>query len=170
MIRLRAVLAPVSSIFAADSASDGVSIRRATINDLGDIIALENAAFRGDRISARQWRHHLESLSAGVLLAIRERRVVGAALLLFNRRHRIARLYSIAIAAEQRGRRIGERLLLAAELAARRRECRALRLEVRTDNAAAQRLYERNGYQRHGERHAYYEDGADALRYQKLLG
>ena len=163
------MLAAASSILAADNASDDVHVRRATINDLDDIVALENAAFASDRVSLRQWRHHLESLSAEVLLAIRERQVVGAAMLLFHRRHRIVRLYSIAVAASERGRRIGERLLHAAELAAARREGHALRLEVRADNVSAQRLYERNGYRPIGERAGYYEDGATALRYEKAL-
>jgi len=163
------VLAAASSILAAESASDEVHVRRATINDLDDIVALENASFASDRVSARQWRHHLESLSAEVLLAIRDRRLVGAALLLFHRRHRVARLYSIAVDTNERGRRIGERLLHAAELAAARRESRALRLEVRAENASAQRLYERNGYRPIGERRGYYEDGATAQRYEKAL-
>ena len=163
------MLAAASSILAAESASDEVHVRRATINDLDDIVALENASFASDRVSARQWRHHLESLSAEVLLAIRDRRLVGAAMLLFHRRHRIARLYSIAVDANERGRRIGETLLHAAELAAARRDGRALRLEVRAENAAAQRLYERNGYRRIGERRGYYEDGATAMRYEKAL-
>ena len=163
------MLAAASSILAADSASDEVHVRRATINDVDDIAALENAAFASDRVSARQWRHHLESLSAEVLLAIRERRVVGAALLLLHRRHRVARLYSIAVDANERGRRIGERLLHAVELAAARRDSRALRLEVRADNGPAQRLYERNGYRPIGERRGYYEDGATARRYEKTL-
>lgn len=163
------MLAAVSSILAADHTSDEVHVRRATINDVDDIVALENAAFASDRVSARQWRHHLESLSAEVLLAIRDRHVVGAAMLLFHRRHHVARLYSIAVDANERGRRIGERLLHAAELAAARRESRALRLEVRADNGSAQRLYERNGYRPIGERRGYYEDGATARRYEKEL-
>ena len=169
LTRLRAVLAAVSSIFATDAASTAVSVRRATRNDLEAIVALEDAAFSSDRVSRRQWRHHLESLSAGVLLAIGERRVVGAMLLLFRRGTRVARLYSIAVASGQRGRGIGERLLVAAERAARRRGANAIRLEVRVDNLAAQRLYERLGYARFGLRRGYYEDGADALRYCKPL-
>ena len=44
-----------------------------------------------------------------------------------------------------------------------------LRLEVRAANLAAIRLYERNGYRRFGIHREYYEDGADALRYEKRL-
>jgi [ribosomal protein S18]-alanine N-acetyltransferase len=40
---------------------------------------------------------------------------------------------------------------------------------VRQDNAAAIRLYERRGYRRIGAYAAFYEDGADAWRYQKDL-
>ena len=163
------MLAAVSSIFAGDDASTEVRVRRATRDDLDAIVMLENAAFDADRVSRRQWRHHLESLSAGVLLAISERHVVGAMLLLFRRGSKVARLYSIAVAKGQRGRGIGARLLMAAERAARRRGANALHLEVRCDNAGAQRLYERLGYQRCGSRRAYYEDGADALRYCKSL-
>jgi ribosomal-protein-alanine acetyltransferase len=144
-------------------------LRRATINDLDALVELENASFAVERMSARQWRRHLESLSAEIFVAIRERRVVGAAVLFFRRSHRVARLYSIAVAASERGRGIGETLLNAVEQSARRRGCRVLRLEVRADNIAAQRLYERKGYRRFGHKPGYYEDGADALRYEKAL-
>jgi ribosomal protein S18 acetylase RimI-like enzyme len=40
---------------------------------------------------------------------------------------------------------------------------------VRQDNLAAQRLYERHGYRRIASVVAYYEDGADAWRYEKTL-
>jgi ribosomal protein S18 acetylase RimI-like enzyme len=55
------------------------------------------------------------------------------------------------------------------EKAAADRGCRRLRLEVRQDNAAAIRLYERRGYRRFAARGTYYEDGADAWRYEKCL-
>ena len=83
--------------------------------------------------------------------------------------HDIARLYSLAISAEARGRGVGEKLLVAAERDAARRGSARMRLEVRRDNAAAQRLYLRRGFRVIGERHAYYEDGYDALRYEKPL-
>lgn len=146
-----------------------VRIRRATSGDLDEIVELENAVFDLDRVSERQWRHHLDSLSAEVFVAIRQRHVVGAALVLHRRGSTISRLYSVAVAASERGHRVGERLLMAVERAARRRGSSALRLEVRAHNLPAQRLYERAGWHRFGHRHAYYEDGEDALRYEKSL-
>ena len=46
-----------------------VHIRRATIDDLADLVELENSTFVIERMSARQLRRHLESLSAEILVA-----------------------------------------------------------------------------------------------------
>lgn len=161
---------PVSAPQKRSSAtSDEPRIRRATDADLAALVELENASFALDRMSARQLRRHLDSGSARILAATRGSRLAGAAVLFFRRGSRAARLYSIAVAADARGRGIGEALLEAAERAAVRRGCDRLRLEVRVDNAAAQRLYERRGYRRFGRLAAYYEDGHDAWRYEKIL-
>lgn len=166
---LRAVLAPAFPTFDPETSPHDVHIRRATIGDLGALVDLENAAFAIDRMSVRQWRHHLESLSVEILVAIRERGVVGAAIVFFRRGSAVARLYSVAVAASERGRGIGDDLLTASEHAATRRGSRAMRLEVRSDNAGAQRLYERHAFRRIGTRVGYYADGHCALRYEKSL-
>jgi ribosomal protein S18 acetylase RimI-like enzyme len=64
---------------------------------------------------------------------------------------------------------VGGALLEAAEAAARRRRCRAMRLEVRADNAAAIRLYERHGYRRLSRLEGFYEDGTDGWKYAREL-
>lgn len=151
------------------SGSPQAAVRRATELDLPALVGLEHATFEHDRLSARQWRRHLSSESASVLVAARGRELAGAAVLFFRVGSRLARLYSIATAATARGEGIGSRLLDACERAARRRHCTRLRLEVRHDNLAAQRLYERHGYRRIAAIKAYYEDGADAWRYEKTL-
>ena len=144
-------------------------IRRARLGDLDALVALEQASFTGDRMSARQWRRHLAGGRAIVLVAVERGVLLGAALAFVNAAHDIARLYSLATAAAARGRGIGDRLVAAIERAARDGGRRRLRLEVRVDNLGAQRLYERRGYHRIGRRDAYYEDGADALRYEKVV-
>ncbi|HUD43898.1 MAG TPA: GNAT family N-acetyltransferase [Dokdonella sp.] len=144
-------------------------VRRAVNGDLPALIDLENASFASDRISPRQWRWHLESDSARVLVALHERRLLGACVVFFRKGSDLARLYSMAVAEHARGRRVGEQLLEAAEQAALRSGCRRLRLEVRAGNLAAQRLYERNGYRRLAALPGYYEDGEDGWRYEKAL-
>jgi ribosomal-protein-alanine N-acetyltransferase len=144
-------------------------IRPARDEDLAPLIDLENRVFTADRMSARQWRRHLASDSASVLIAVRDGRIMGAAVVFFHASHRIARLYSISVAPEARGEGIGEALLAASEGLAKKRGATAMRLEVRTDNSPAQRLYERHAYQRFAVRSRYYEDGCDAIRYEKAL-
>ena len=167
--RLRAVHAPAERHSPPLREAAPAHVRRATIGDLDALVLLEQATFPLDRVSVRQWRRHLESLSAEILVATHERRLIGAALVFYRRASKVARLYSIAVAAGEHGRGLGEALLVAAERAARKRGCRAMRLEVRGDNAAAQRLYERLGYHRFGMHREYYEDGHDAHRYEKAL-
>ena len=146
-----------------------VRLRRARTADLAALLALERRAFRGDRLSARQFRHHLRNPSAWFAVAEIEGQLGGNALLFFRRGSRVARLYSIVVAASARGRGVGARLLAAAEAAARQRGCGELRLEVRRDNAAAIRLYEGAGYRRVAELPHYYADGAAGWRYARPI-
>ncbi len=147
-----------------------IRIRRATSADLEPLIALENATFSSDRLSPRQWRRHLSSDSVCIVVAADALCIRGAALLLFRGNSRIARLYSLAVDANTRGLGLGDALLVACENESRQRNCTRLRLEVRQDNTAAQRLYQRHGYRLFATRLNYYEDGEDALRFERLLG
>lgn len=149
--------------------SNALRIRRAVGGDLPDLVALENRVFSGDRLSARQWSQHLASESARIFVARSQGILLGVSVVFFRRNSTVARLYSLATLPEARGRGIGDGLVTAVEQLARRRHCDKLRLEVRNDNLAAQRLYARRDYKLIGERTAYYEDGENALRYEKTL-
>lgn len=151
------------------STSAPYAVRRAGTADLAALVALEQASFSYDRMSPRQFRRHLASPGAAVLLAEDATALLGSALLFFRRGSDMARLYSLATAAAARGRGIGKALLLAAEAEARRRGATRLRLEVRQGNSAALQLYETQGYQRSAALAGYYDDGADAWRYEKSL-
>lgn len=144
-------------------------IRAAATRDLDQLLALERAAFTTDHLSPRQYRRHLHSPTAVVLVAVDAAELLGKALVFFRQHSDVARLYSIAVAQHARGRGVAKALLEAAAAAARRRGCQRLRLEVRQDNVAAIALYERLGYRRFAARTAYYEDGADAWRYESRL-
>ncbi|MEX1828382.1 GNAT family N-acetyltransferase [Luteibacter sp. CQ10] len=147
-----------------------VRVRRAELSDLDDLVALEESSFAQDRLSRAQYRKHLDSQSATVLVAsANHRRFLGTAVVFFRKGTTVARLYSIATKPEAQGKGVGSALVAAAEDAGRAHGCRALRLEVRKDNAVAIRLYERLGYERIGEYAAYYADGADAFRFEKQL-
>ena len=150
-------------------ASTIAQLRLALPTDLDALITLENATFSSDRLSPRQWRHHLLSANACIIVATTPVALVAAAVLFFRKTSRFARLYSIAVSTDVRGQGLGERLLDACEDVAASHGCDSLRLEVREDNELAKRLYVRRGYRLFGRRDNYYEDGENALRFEKGL-
>ncbi len=145
-------------------------VRPAALADLDALVALEHAAFATDRAERRAIRHAIHSPTMDVMVALIDGDVlVGAAVLERRRSSRIARLASIAVAPNRGGLGLGGRLLEEAEATARAHGCERLRLEVRADNGAGIRLYERRGYTRFAVRPDYYEDGMEAWRYERWL-
>lgn len=146
-----------------------IALRRASVQDIGALVRLEQCAFAGDRISARSWRALLASGSALVTVAADPGTVLGATVLLRRARTSVARLYSIAVGPGARGRGVGRLLLEDAIDRARAAGASVLRLETRADNQAAQSLFARCGFVELDRKTAYYHDGTDALRFQKSL-
>jgi ribosomal-protein-alanine N-acetyltransferase len=71
---------------------------------------------------------------------------------------------TMAVAPAAQGQGLGRRLLRALLEEAARRGQRTVRLEVRADNPAAQRLYAAHGFVEQGVRRGYYQpSGADAV-------
>ena len=151
------------------ASSTDFQIRPAVDDDLDALLALERMSFTTDHLSPRQYQHHVHSPTADVLAAVDADGLLGKAVVFYRAGVDIARLYSIAVAERARGRGVAKALLAAVEAAARCRHCLRLRLEVRKDNVAAIALYERLGFHRFGEKVGFYEDGADAWRYEKII-
>lgn len=137
--------------------------RPARAADLPGLLALE-AQFPGDRLSARQFRHHLHNPRAQLRVQPDAGTVLGYHLVLTRAGSGWARLYSLVVDPAARGRGLGRILLADAEAQARRAGCRGLRLEVRQDNRAANALYAAAGYRRLAALPGYYEDGGDGWR------
>ncbi|WP_265515594.1 GNAT family N-acetyltransferase/peptidase C39 family protein [Nitratireductor luteus] len=144
-------------------------IRPARASDIDALLAIENTVFDTDRISRRSFRQHVESDTVTLLVGEENASLAGYCLVLYRKGSGVARLYSIAVSPQSAGSGVGRMLLKAAEDAAYAHERLVLRLEVREDNSRAIGLYERTGYRRIGREEDYYEDGAAALRYEKLL-
>ncbi len=151
------------------SASVPVTLRRGHIGDLEALVALENAVFTTDILSRRSFRRFLTAPNVALIIAEERGKLAGYALVLYPPRSRLARLYSIAVAPHTAGRGIGPRLLAAAERTARQRGRRAMRLEVHEHNGRAIARYEKSGYRLFGKLRDYYDDHADALRFEKPL-
>ena len=144
-------------------------IRQATLQDLDSLVTLENRCFTGDRLSRRSFRHMLTKAHASMLVVESNGAIPGYVIVLFHAGTSLARMYSLAVDPDAQGAGLGRRLMEAAEDAARDNDCVYMRLEVRHDNRAAIRLYEGMGYRRFGSYDAYYEDHAEALRFEKRL-
>ena len=145
-------------------------VRNAARGDLDALMELEHRVFATDRLSRRSLRHFLKSPTAEVIVAVADGgHLAGTAIVLFRPRSRVARLYSIAVAPPMGGRGVGPMLLEAAETAALARDCRAIRLEVHETNHAAISRYRKSGYRELGRHARYYQDGGDALRFEKRL-
>jgi [ribosomal protein S18]-alanine N-acetyltransferase len=142
-------------------------IRRAEPRDIDALMELEHRVFATDRLSRRSLRRLLHSPTAEVLVAEEARRLAGTAIVLFRAGSSLARLYSIAVVPHMSGRGVATKLLDAVEDRARARKRRAVRLEVHETNHAATSRYRKSGYREFGRHRAYYEDGGDALRFEK---
>lgn len=135
--------------------------------DLDALIALETAAFTGDRLSRRSFCRLLAAPNA-LWSALRSGPdLVGYALALSRRDSLIVRLYSIAVADHCRGHGGGGRLLKDIERQARASGAAGLRLEVSVANHRALRLYRGLGYLPFTRLAGYYADGSDALRLER---
>ncbi len=150
-------------------AQGSARIRAARSDDLNAIERLEMAAFTHDQLPRDSLRYYIGAPTVVLLVAECDDVVCGYALVAFHRRSIVARLYSIAVAAAYGGRGIGRELMAACEAAARLRDAHWLRLEVRPDNEAAIQLYGRLGYREFARIEEFYEDGTDALRFEKPL-
>ena len=146
-----------------------VQIRPAVATDITALLALETAAFPGDRLSRASFRRLVGSDTAALLVAEFDDALAGYALVLFREGSHVARLYSVAVATHARGRGLGDALLTAAERAAIARSRDRLRLEVRADNTPAIALYRKRGYAEIARVAAYYDDGTDAMRFERDL-
>jgi ribosomal protein S18 acetylase RimI-like enzyme len=144
-------------------------IREAVLDDVPALVELEARCFDYDRISARSFRHFLTYGNDDLLVAEIAGTICGYSLTLFHRNTSLARLYSVAVDPDRRGRHVGRDLVLAAQARALDRGTTRMRLEVHQDNEAAQTLYRQLGYRAFAVVEDYYEDHATALRFEKEL-
>ncbi|WP_323761236.1 GNAT family N-acetyltransferase [Maricaulis sp.] len=140
-----------------------VSIREAGRQDLDRIDRIEAESFDADRFARRNLSRMLAGGRTRFLLAEAAEGLGGYIAVSFRNGSHIARIYSLAVAPGARRQGVAEALLDAAGAFAAKRNCRALRLEVRASNRPAVKLYEGRGFRLHDKRIAYYEDGETAL-------
>ena len=141
-----------------------VHLREMTLDDLPAVMVLEEELFAPDTWTRAMYRDELSQRDTRHYLVAEdddERAVVGyAGLIAYDDEAHVA---TLGVTEALQGEGIGS-LLLDALLAEADRRSPVVLLEVRADNAAAQRLYERRGFVEIGRRRGYYQpSGADAV-------
>lgn len=140
-----------------------VVLRRMRWWDIAPVAELERELFPHDRWTVETFWSELAGVpqTRYYLVADLDEEIVGYAGLFAARDQ--ADVQTIAVRADHQRTGLGRRLLSSLLDEARRRGCREVFLEVRADNTAAIRLYERTGFEVAGRRRGYYGRGADAI-------
>lgn len=153
--------------------SEYVELRPASLADAGTILEIERACFHAieETFNLRQIRSLIRNPRAAVLVATIDGDVVGwsVGLTREHRHYRSGRVYAVAIHPSARGRKLGQALTegTLAELTAK--GIRNVYLEVRSDNEAAIRLYQKLGFVFRRELRDYYGQGRHGIRMMRVL-
>jgi ribosomal protein S18 acetylase RimI-like enzyme len=147
-----------------------VVLRAAQSADVTSLVGLEAALFQFERLRAVDFKKAIVNPQSDLIVADFDGRIAGYALASYRRGSSAGWLDSIGVATWASGRGIGSALIAQIEQMALARGRSAMRLYVRTDNAAARSLYERLGYRQTSRKAEFYADFCDALRLQHILG
>ncbi|WP_203569107.1 GNAT family N-acetyltransferase [Aestuariimicrobium ganziense] len=146
--------------------TDTITVRRATIDDLDDLAAIDRAGFEEREQWSRQaWADELAAADRVVLVARDTEGLAGA--ISIARQFDTVDLLRVVVAQRSRRRRLGERLVH--EAVWHVRDADRVLLEVRHDNAAALMLYARLGFRAIDRRPDYYGPGLHAVVMQSDL-
>ncbi len=146
-----------------------VQIRKAKLSDLTQLVDLENSCFNYDCLSRRNFKWMIKKAHSLFLVIEYKSSLIGYGLVLINSGTSLARLYSICSRKEYQGYGLATQLIQALETLASQEDCAYLRLEVKSDNRGAIKLYERLGYVKFTEKENYYDDGKAALCFEKRI-
>jgi len=141
-------------------------IRLATLEDLESICSIEQQF--GAEAFGKSSLHRFIMNSQTVVLH-NDDMILGYAILLSRKNSKQARLYSIAIAKEYQGRKLGLVLLSAIEDIAIDNGYHTISLEVSWHNKIAIQLYTRMGYKEVTILDNYYKDGTSAIKMKKVI-
>lgn len=146
-----------------------IVLRHAALADVPALYQMELRCFSTDQLSVRSFRRFITEKRSDLMAVEVSGQLAGYFLLIYRRGTSLARLYSIAVDPAFRQRGLAEKLLAEAEQQAATRHCALLRLEVRKDNIAAIKLYQKLQYHEFAIKHDFYEDHADAICMQKQV-
>jgi [ribosomal protein S18]-alanine N-acetyltransferase len=145
-------------------------IRPLTISHLDDCWRLDQQCFVDGEAYSRETFEYLLTApeSVSYLAATPSGAMVGFVIGLIEPDH-TGHITTVGVAPEHRRRHLGRRLMIEVEKGFKARNVRVVRLEVRSLNIPAQKLYQRLGYSITQRLPKYYSNGGDGLLMLKSL-
>ncbi len=146
-------------------------LRRATEDDLPDLLRIEDECFGNERFGVEVVRAFIVRGDAFTMVAYDEKidRLVGSAACLISEGSGEGRIASIAVIKDYREQGVGSALLDACEETLRGFQLREYVLEVETTNIPAISLYRNRGYKTVGLLKDYYGTGRDGYAMEKKI-
>jgi ribosomal-protein-alanine acetyltransferase len=145
-------------------------LRRATVDDLDSVMAIEDAVYPDDAWSAENMGAELASQHGHYLVAVDEGdAIVGYAGLLAPLGTGQGDIQTVTVSPQARRQGLARAMMQQLITEARRRGAEELFLEVRVDNEAAQALYREFGFETVSVRKRYYKGGIDALSMKLIV-
>jgi len=148
-----------------------ITIQHASLKDLETLYEIEKECFDHEAFSREQIAYFLKAPNAVSLVAQVNGETAGFVIGMTEtlKDSKVGHIYTVDVA--PRYRRIGVGLKLLEEIEKRfiERGVEECFLEVRFDNLAARRLYEKQGYKKLGKLDNYYAKGIHGIRLGKKL-
>ncbi|WKA55342.1 ribosomal protein S18-alanine N-acetyltransferase [Planococcus shixiaomingii] len=142
--------------------NEEVTFRKMTIEDIDAVYDIENLSFSLPWTKEAFFYEMVDNEHAYYVIAETDKGIVGycGMWLVMDEAH----VTNIAIRPDERGKKLGERLMMAAIEVAKDQGAMLMTLEARVSNHVAQNLYRKLGFKNGGIRKRYYSDNyEDAL-------
>jgi len=148
-----------------------IVVRRAESKDLDAIWEIEKECFTVEAFTKEQIAYLLEAPSGISLVAQVDHEIAGFIIGLIhqNNKTRICHIYTIDVLTKHRRKGVASRLLNELEGVLIKRGVTTCYLEARTNNVAAQKLYQKHGYKKVKQLKDYYGKGTRGIRLKKDL-
>lgn len=139
--------------------NEAVTFRKMTIEDIDQVHRIESSSFSLPWTKESFYYEMTENEHAYYIVAESGNRLVGfcGMWLIMDQCH----ITNIAISPEERGKKLGERLMKEAIEVAKANGAKTMTLEARVSNHVAQNLYRKLGFQNGGIRKRYYSDNLE---------
>ena len=148
-----------------------ITVQHASLKDIKTLHEIEKECFTHEAFSKEQIAYFLEASNAVSLVAHVDGETAGFILGLIEQYGKswVGHIYTIDVAPKYRRIGVGLKLLEEIEKDFTKKGAEACLLEVRINNIAARKLYQKHGYKELGKLNNYYAKGIHGIQLKKEL-